>query len=53
MTATSRASSTGASIASSVRTLVRAGQIFGRSGDVSVVAAKGLSAMLDPGEQVR
>ena len=34
-------------------TLVRAGQVFGRSGDVSVVAAKGLSAMLDPGEQVR
>jgi D-alanyl-D-alanine carboxypeptidase (penicillin-binding protein 5/6) len=34
-------------------TLVRAGQIFGRSGTVSAVAAKGLSAMLDPGEQVR
>jgi D-alanyl-D-alanine carboxypeptidase (penicillin-binding protein 5/6) len=34
-------------------TLVRAGQVFGRSGDVSAVASKGLSAMLDPGEQVR
>jgi len=30
-----------------------ASPIFGRSGDVSVVAAKGLSATLDPGEQVR
>jgi serine-type D-Ala-D-Ala carboxypeptidase (penicillin-binding protein 5/6) len=33
--------------------LVRAGQRFGRSGAIRVVAARGLSAMLDPGEQVR
>ncbi len=32
--------------------LVRAGQAFGRAGTVRVVAAKGLSATLDPGEQV-
>jgi serine-type D-Ala-D-Ala carboxypeptidase (penicillin-binding protein 5/6) len=33
--------------------LVRAGQAFARSGAIRVVAARGLSAMLDPGEQVR
>ena len=33
--------------------LVRAGQPFGRAGTVRVVAAKGLSATLDPGEQVQ
>jgi D-alanyl-D-alanine carboxypeptidase (penicillin-binding protein 5/6) len=32
--------------------LVRAGQAFGRSGQVRVIAAKGLSLVLDPGEQV-
>ena len=32
--------------------LVRAGQAFGHSGKLRVVAATGLSAMLDPGEQV-
>jgi serine-type D-Ala-D-Ala carboxypeptidase (penicillin-binding protein 5/6) len=32
--------------------LVRAGQSFGHSGQIRVVAAKGLSAVLDPGEQV-
>lgn len=34
-------------------TLLRAGQVFGRSGALSVVAARGISARLDPGEQVR
>ena len=34
-------------------TLLRAGQVFGRSGPLAVVAAKGISARLDPGEQVR
>jgi D-alanyl-D-alanine carboxypeptidase (penicillin-binding protein 5/6) len=33
--------------------LVRAGQSFGRAGDVRAVAAKGLAVTLDPGEQVR
>jgi D-alanyl-D-alanine carboxypeptidase (penicillin-binding protein 5/6) len=33
-------------------TLVRAGQAFGHAGQVRVVAARGLSAVLDPGEQV-
>ena len=33
--------------------LVRAGQLFGQAGKVRLVAAKGLSTMLDPGEQVR
>jgi serine-type D-Ala-D-Ala carboxypeptidase (penicillin-binding protein 5/6) len=33
--------------------LVRAGQAFGHAGAVRLVAARGLSAMLDPGEQVR
>ncbi len=33
--------------------LVRAGQPFGRAGSVRVIAAKGLSVVLDPGEQVR
>ncbi|HET6172814.1 MAG TPA: D-alanyl-D-alanine carboxypeptidase family protein [Gaiellales bacterium] len=33
--------------------LVRAGEAFGHSGQIRVVAARGLSAMLDPGEQVR
>ena len=32
--------------------LVRAGQAFGHSGTIRVVAASGLSAVLDPGEQV-
>ena len=32
--------------------LVRAGQAFGHSGQVRAVAGKGLSAVLDPGEQV-
>lgn len=32
--------------------LVRAGQAFGRSGRVRVIAARGLSVVLDPGEQV-
>jgi D-alanyl-D-alanine carboxypeptidase (penicillin-binding protein 5/6) len=32
--------------------LVRAGQSYGRAGPVRLLAAKGLSAMLDPGEQV-
>ena len=34
-------------------TLLRAGQVFGRSGALAVVAARGISARLDPGEQVR
>jgi D-alanyl-D-alanine carboxypeptidase (penicillin-binding protein 5/6) len=34
-------------------TLLRAGQVFGRSGALAVIAAKGISARLDPGEQVR
>jgi D-alanyl-D-alanine carboxypeptidase (penicillin-binding protein 5/6) len=34
-------------------TLLRAGQVFGRSGTLAVVASRGISAMLDPGEQVR
>ena len=34
-------------------TLLRAGQVFGRSGTLAVVAARGISAALDPGEQVR
>jgi D-alanyl-D-alanine carboxypeptidase (penicillin-binding protein 5/6) len=34
-------------------TLLRAGQVFGRSGALAVVAATGISARLDPGEQVR
>jgi D-alanyl-D-alanine carboxypeptidase (penicillin-binding protein 5/6) len=33
--------------------LVRAGQAFARSGAIRVVASRGLTAMLDPGEQVR
>jgi serine-type D-Ala-D-Ala carboxypeptidase (penicillin-binding protein 5/6) len=33
--------------------LVRAGQSFGHAGPVRVVAAKGLSVTLDPGERVR
>jgi D-alanyl-D-alanine carboxypeptidase (penicillin-binding protein 5/6) len=33
--------------------LLRAGQVFGRSGALAVVAARGISARLDPGEQVR
>ena len=33
--------------------LVRAGQPFGHAGSVRVVAAKGLSVTLDPGERVR
>jgi serine-type D-Ala-D-Ala carboxypeptidase (penicillin-binding protein 5/6) len=33
--------------------LVRAGQAFARSGMIRVVASRGLTAMLDPGEQVR
>jgi D-alanyl-D-alanine carboxypeptidase (penicillin-binding protein 5/6) len=33
--------------------LVRAGQLFGHAGTVRVVAAKGLSVTLDPGERVR
>jgi serine-type D-Ala-D-Ala carboxypeptidase (penicillin-binding protein 5/6) len=33
--------------------LVRAGQAFGHSGQIRVIAARGLSAVLDPGEQVR
>ena len=33
--------------------LVRPGQVFGSAGGVGVVAARGLSAALDPGEQVR
>jgi D-alanyl-D-alanine carboxypeptidase (penicillin-binding protein 5/6) len=34
-------------------TLLRAGQVFGRSGALAVVAARAISARLDPGEQVR
>ena len=33
--------------------LVRAGQPFGHAGTVRVIAAKGLSVTLDPGERVR
>jgi D-alanyl-D-alanine carboxypeptidase len=33
--------------------LVRAGQAFGHAGTIRLVAARGLSAVLDPGEQVR
>jgi D-alanyl-D-alanine carboxypeptidase (penicillin-binding protein 5/6) len=33
--------------------LVRAGQAFGHSGQIRVVAARSLSAVLDPGEQVQ
>jgi D-alanyl-D-alanine carboxypeptidase (penicillin-binding protein 5/6) len=34
-------------------TLLRAGQVFARSGELAVVAARSVSAMLEPGEQVR